>query len=247
MDEPPAERAEPADADAADAVPAAPVPLPRLEPPAAKTSVDVRSPRSAPHTLKEFAIQLVTITAGVLIALAIDGVVEWKDNRDLVREATATITREIADNRAALERHHAEADTREKDAENALQLTNDLLATRASNIRQFGLTFHLSTLSSAAWQTAERTGAVAHMEYADVQKYAKLYNVQALYEGEQRRVMAQVVGALSSIATGENPHKADVADLERFRQQLLAVRGAFIVDRQLGEALLKAYGETLAR
>jgi hypothetical protein len=191
--------------------------------------------------------QLVTITAGVLIALAIDGLVEWKQNRDLVREATATLAREIADNRAALERHLAEAGTREKDADNALQLTRELLATRKSNINQFSLTFHLSTLSSAAWQTAERTGAVAHMEYPDVQKYAKLYNVQALYEGEQRRVMAQVVGALSSIATGVDPHEADPADLERFRQQLLAVRGALIVDKQLGESLLRAYKETLGQ
>ena len=213
----------------------------------ALTPADVHRSLPTRHTLKEFVFQLVTITAGVLIALAIDGVVEWKQNRDLVREATATITREITDNRAALERHLAEADTREKDTDHALQLMQDLLAAKVSDVKQLNLSFHLSTLSSAAWQSAERTGAVAHFEYATVQKYAKLYNVQALYEGEQRRVMAQVVSALSTLSGNLDPHQAAPADLERFRQHVLALRGALLVDRQLGDSLLRAYKETLAQ
>jgi hypothetical protein len=183
----------------------------------------------------------------VLFALVIDGLVVCKHNRDLVREATVTITREITDNRAALERHLSEADARENETDNTLQLVKELLDTKASDIKQLGLSFHLSTLSSAAWQSAERTGAVAHMEYADVQKYAKLYNVQGLYEGEQRRVMAQVVSALSSLSADMDPHKAPPADLERFRQQLLGVRAALLVDRQLGDSLLRAYKETLGQ
>jgi hypothetical protein len=83
------------------------------------------------------------------------------------------------------------------------------------------------------------------MQYADVQKYAKLYNLQALYESEQRRVMEQVVAALSSM--GEEPDAASPADLERFRQQLLAVRGMLLVDRQLADSLLKSYKETLGQ
>jgi hypothetical protein len=202
-------------------------------------------PRVSAHTVKEFLFQLLTITAGVLIALAIDGLVEWKHNRDLVREATATITREVSDNKAALERHLADAGTREKDVDNSLQLAKELLATKTSSIHDITLGFHLSNMSAAAWQTAERTGAVAHMEYADVQKYAKLYNLQALYEGEQRRVMEQVVAALSSM--GGDPHEASPADLERFRQQLFAVRGMLLIDRQLADSLLKSYKETLGQ
>jgi hypothetical protein len=233
MSEPPAERPVPAD-DVA-------LPVVAERRPVAGNSDSSR------HTLGEYVFQLITITAGVLIALAIDGLVEWKHNRDLVREATATITREITDNRAALERHLSEADARENETDNTLQLVKELLDTKASDIKQLGLSFHLSTLSSAAWQSAERTGAVAHMEYADVQKYAKLYNVQGLYEGEQRRVMAQVVSALSSLSADMDPHKAPPADLERFRQQLLGVRAALLVDRQLGDSLLRAYKETLGQ
>ena len=35
--------------------------------------------------------------------------------------------------------------------------------------------------STASWRTAERTGALGHMDYAEVQKYSKLYDFQDLF------------------------------------------------------------------
>jgi hypothetical protein len=86
------------------------------------------------------------------------------------------------------------------------------------------------------------------MEYADVQKYAKLYGNQSLYEDQQRRLMAQTVAALSALAGGaDDPHKAPPDDLERFRQSVMALRGKLLVDRQFGGGLLKIYDEALAK
>ena len=55
------------------------------------------------YTFADYAFQFITVTAGVLIALFIDGLVEWKNNRELVAEAHATIVREVADNLKELE------------------------------------------------------------------------------------------------------------------------------------------------
>ena len=60
--------------------------------------MDIHPPHAI-HSWKDFGIQLVTITAGILIALSLEGVREtWRD-RALVREARANIRREIADNK----------------------------------------------------------------------------------------------------------------------------------------------------
>src|SRR5262245_25696016 len=67
--------------------------------------VEIHPPHAAAHSLKEFLLQLLTITAGVLIALLIEGMVEWNHHRTLVREAKEMIAREIADNKGALARH----------------------------------------------------------------------------------------------------------------------------------------------
>ena len=51
---------------------------------------------------KDTAKHLAIITAGVLIALALEGVVSWADHRMLVREAVANLTAELRTNRNEL-------------------------------------------------------------------------------------------------------------------------------------------------
>ena len=55
------------------------------------------------YTFADYAFQFITVTAGVLIALFIDGLVERNHNRELVAAAHATIVREVADNLKELE------------------------------------------------------------------------------------------------------------------------------------------------
>jgi hypothetical protein len=162
-------------------------------------------------------------------------------------KAKETITREIVDNKNALARHFADWDRSTGGIDKALTLANDLLATKKSDIHQIELGFQLSSLSDAGWRTAERTGALTYMDYSDVQDYARLYGHQDLYVSQQRRVMERTVSALSQVAGGSDPHKAPPQDLERFRLELMTLRGELLADRQLGEALLKAYDDALAK
>lgn len=220
-------------------------PSPR-EPVSQGAPVEIHPPHASAHSMKDFFFQLVTITAGVLIALAIEGLLEWNHHRSLVREAKETIAHEIADNKSALARHFKDWEQSVDGIEKSLTLTNNLLTTRKSNINELQLQFHLSSLSDAGWRTAERTGALTYMDYANVQAYAKLYGHQDLYVSQQRRIMDRTVSALSQLAGGADPHNAPPADLERFRLELMALRGEMLADKQLGESLLKAYDEALA-
>ena len=198
------------------------------------------------QSVKDLAVQLFTITAGVLIALSLEGLVGWNNNRLLVREAKATIAREISDNKDALDRHLADSDARMTDTETSLRLANELLATRKSDIRELQLQFHLASLSAAGWHTAERTNALAYMDYPDVQEYAKLYDLQNMYVNHQQRVMDRTVSELSKLAGGD-PHQAPPEDLQRFRQELQELSGDLLVDVQLGKQLSARYKEMLAR
>ena len=53
---------------------------------------------------------------------------------------------------------------------------------------------------------------------------------------------------LSSLsdASWRTAERTGALDLERFRLELMALRGEMLADKQLGEALLKAYDEALA-
>lgn len=208
-------------------------------------AVEIHPPHASIHSVKDFFIQLLTITAGVLIALSLEGVLEWNHHRSLVRQAKATIAREIADNKRALDDHLARSDERAADVETSLRLANELLKTKKSDIRKFQLNFHFPSLGAAGWQSAERTGALAHMDYSDVQQYATLYGVQDLYVAQGQRLLDGMVSVLS-ILEGD-PHAAPPNDLERFRQGLLALRGELLIDEQIGKQLSDAYKEMLAK
>jgi len=216
------------------------------EPVSQGAPVEIHPPHPAAHSIKDFFLQLVTITAGVLIALAIEGLLEWNHHRLLVREAKETISREIVDNKNALARHFKDWDRSAEGIEKSLTLANELLATKKSDVNEIELQFHMASLSDASWRTAERTSALTYMDYADVQAYARLYGYQDLYVSQQRRVMDRTVSALSQLAGAADPHSAPPSDLERFRLELMSLRGEMHADKQLGESLLKAYDEALA-
>jgi hypothetical protein len=55
------------------------------------------------YSASDYTFQFITVTAGVLIALLIDGLVDWNNNRELVAAAHASIAREVADNLKEIE------------------------------------------------------------------------------------------------------------------------------------------------
>ena len=128
--------------------------------------------------------QLTTITLGVLIALSFDAALKWNADRTLMNEAHATIALEIADNRRDLERHLAAFADRLARIDTMLKLIGELEAGTEPTVREIDLGMGMPSLSTAAWQTAERTGALALMEYVEVQRLADVYALQSLVSDE---------------------------------------------------------------
>jgi hypothetical protein len=209
--------------------------------PAAATPIAKR-----PHPVRNAVVQLVTITAGVLIALFFDGLVSWNQNRALVREAKATIAREIADNKKELEGALSGAPTRSAGHANAIKLATDLLRQGKSDVREINIGFTMAELGSASWATAERTGALGYMDYADVQRYSKIYAWQDLFVAQQRRALDRLASA-TAVLGNDDPYKADPRDLELFRQHLLGLRGELEMAQQLGTRLTELYAAELKR
>ena len=197
------------------------------------------------YALVDYVFQFITITAGVLIALLINGLVEWNHNRELVAQARVMIAREVADNLKELEGLPEAVEKSTADIENGLNLANDLLAKGKSAIRSVNLGFNLPSLTSPSWQTAQQTGALAHMEYDEAQKYSGLYYRQAMFDVQQTKAIDLVASASMLVARSFDPTTADPQDVRRFREQLMLLQANLFVTQQLGEQLMKAYREFL--
>jgi hypothetical protein len=193
------------------------------------------------YTLADYAFQFITVTAGVLIALFIDGLVETNHNRELVVVARDMLAREVADNLKELSGLSASVASSTADIENGLTLANDLLSRGKSDVRQLKLNFNLATLSVASWQSAERMGALALMEYDEVRKYSELYTFQELFDSQQRKAIDMVAVSSALITPSFDPTTANKQDVAKFREQLMLLQANLMVTEQLGQQLLEAY------
>jgi hypothetical protein len=200
---------------------------------------------SAKYTASDYIFQFVTITAGVLIALLVNGLVEARNNRNLVRDARATIAREIADNRADLDKTLAGYDADAGALDQAIKFATDMLTAKTTKITELKLHVNLADLSSTGWRTAERTGALSHMDYAEVQKYSKLYDLQDLFVEQQRSMVSRLAAASAILSSEFNPDDPNPKDLETFREQVMLMRAALNVQEEFARRLAENYAGML--
>lgn len=199
------------------------------------------------YSFSDYLFQFVTITTGVLIALLINGLVQWTDNRALVAQARSTIAQEIAANRKDMDKTLAGIVQDKKGLDNAIKFATDMLTARKTAITELNLRLNFADVSSAGWRTAERTGALSHMSYAEVQRYSLLYDLQDVYTEQTRTMLGQLAAASAILTAGFNPDQPNQKDLEEFRSRVMLLQSALTIHEQMATRLNERYAEALAR
>jgi hypothetical protein len=142
--------------------------------------LDVHPPHRPIEGVGEFFLHLFTITVGLLIAVGIEAAVERHQHRELAAEARDTMTAEIRKNSSNV------ADAL-KDIEQEQQKLKDNLA-RVRKVQlnpsdptsrdlHLDITFNTTGLEDTGWRTAQVTGALAFMPYAESERYTSIYRV----------------------------------------------------------------------
>jgi hypothetical protein len=83
------------------------------------------------------------------------------------------------------------------------------------------------------------------MDYGEVQKYAALYSFQEFLTAQHRRALDTLVGAIGIITGGGNPQEAPPAEIERFREQVVALRSILFVEEQMAHTASERYKKAL--
>jgi hypothetical protein len=196
--------------------------------------------------MRGYLVDLVIITVGVLIALSLEGVRQWRSDRALVREAEATLQLEIAENRREIDRVLADDEERQAALDQALRFIEELLADGSTEVTELDLGFSLAELSSASWITAERMGAIAHMDYDRVRALSRVYESQDLFVEQQRQSLGRLSAALAIMSTSDDPTRLEPNDLRAFRAEVLGLRAELFIQAQLAERARTLYAEILS-
>ena len=203
--------------------------------------------RSRADAIKAFLREIVVVTVGILIALSLDGVVDWRREAKLVRETRASIQSEIADNRKVLASIVAALPNTRAQLELTLKTVGVVLEHRETGqgpapdssvlSRAFGV--FTVDLSSTARATAETTGALVHMNYAEVQRYATVYGLQQ----EFMRLHARMYDAFIQMDSIRqiSIDRLSKNELENWRQNVVTTLGYLRALESMGKTLLPVY------
>jgi hypothetical protein len=137
--------------------------------------MDIHAPEGPTHSFKDFAIHIIIVTIGILIALGLEGIRETIHEHRIVREARENFRAELEANRANLDK-----ELRNDGATLAQidQILADLPKLRPNPAQFMERVAELKPssyfFSSSRWESALSTGALGHMSVDEVNRYAEV-------------------------------------------------------------------------
>jgi len=197
------------------------------------------------HSFRQFLLQLLTITVGILIALGLEGIAESRHHHRIVREVKSNLKIEIDGNNRSLEVGLQGVERTQKQLETMLSAMNQLHATQSPKPGDFNLDISITTLRVAAWNTAEGIGALSYMEFEEVQHYSTIYDLQQQFSVLQQRTLDALLDLESfGFLLQKNPKsisEAQTNDAERaINKALASLRMAYDIGKALGDQYAKA-------
>jgi hypothetical protein len=176
--------------------------------------LDVHPPHERMHGFRDFALHLMTITIGLLIALSLEGCVEWREHRRVLHEAETGLRGEIDHNSTTIPFLRKQVDAQQKELDKDLSVLDQMKAHPTATPGQLGFGFNWSILDDVAWKTAQNTGALAYMSYRDASTYSTIYALQDELLKSEKEVTDEVLRASAFPSTQPdgwvpNPAQAD--------------------------------------
>jgi hypothetical protein len=183
--------------------------------------LDVHAPHHTPNGVRDFLIHLLTITAGLLIALGLEAGVEAFHHRHQRMEAEAMIRDEIKSNQEKIEGGEQQF-KEELDGMNSVLQGLELISQgKPGVLEEKAFVFHQSPMQDAAWRTAASTGALSYMGYALVERFSEAYKEQDQLEAMEKQTLDDYLLLMPILL-----HHTKDMDPERAKQALVYARQA---------------------
>jgi hypothetical protein len=206
--------------------------------------MEIHPPEHPIQTPRDFFLHLFTITVGLLIALALEGLVEFAHHKHIVHEARENIRRELESNEQQARRDAAYLSKNLVNVQSNVTTIHGL-ETHSVEAHHLSYVMEFSDFDQAAWHTARDTGALAYMPYDEVQQYSDIYNEQEAVNQKAQAVADREFLALAPMLTGDGVDKLEKAQYVAMLQN----NGALLIEictlREYVEQLDQQYQDAL--
>lgn len=197
--------------------------------------IDVHAPHESMHSWRDFLLHLVTITIGLLIALSLEGLVEWQHHRHLAHEAEASLHAEIKGNAAGVADALAALHENESKLKKDVDLLKHIAAVKHRSNQSFlAINVSIVTFDTVSWKTAQSTGALSYIPYDMDKDYAGIYSTQNELEESDKQAARDFIVSLGPFLDADDPADPDLTqaqaedimrNIETLQGQLLLVDG----------------------
>jgi hypothetical protein len=212
------------------------------------TVIDVHPPHEPIHGWRDFLLHLLTITIGLLIALSLEGCVEWQHHRHLVHEAEASLHTEIQNNAKDLPNVITALHKQQDELKHDVTVLKYIIKTHKSpKDESMSINFGIHTFDDVSWKTAQSTTALSYMPYSQAEEYSNIYSLQnELYTAEQQAARDAIISLapfLNSSDTDPDPTEGQANDV---KQKIEILQGQLTLVDSFMNGLDREYKKFLA-
>jgi hypothetical protein len=210
--------------------------------------LDVHAPHESMHGWRDFFLHLTTITIGLLIALSLEGLVEWQHRRHLVHDAEASLHAEIKGNAGNIDSVLADLHKRQATLKHDVYVLNYIAVNgKYPEDKHMSVDFRIVTFADVSWKTAESTGALSYIPYDLAQQYAGIYKDQDLLAAsEQQSARDAVVSIGPFINEPDNGPPPSRDEARSIIQNIEVLQGQLLMVDAFMQSLSTDYKQFLA-
>lgn len=209
--------------------------------------LDVHAPHRRMEGFKDFLLHLLTITVGLLIALGLEGCVEWRHHRAEVREAEDGMRGEISQNLQIVDSLRNQIKDQQKELDRDLSVLAQMRVQPKTKDQQLSFSFRMQGFTDVAWKTAQSTGAMAYMPYQSARTYSDIYDTQALVYTAEQQVVSDVLRAASFPSTQGDDWRPTPQQIDELTDRIGELRMRLLLLNSMVDSLGKTYRDFEAK
>ena len=156
--------------------------------------MDIDPPEHPIRTFRDFAVQIFTVTCGIVIALALEALVTSRHEARLLHETRQDFTAEINECIEKLQKVHGVVDHDTKWMQATLDWGDARLKHQPGKAPDFLDSRSFTVLPVSAWTTAQATQVLPLMRFAELRALAKAYNGGAAFNELSNHAREQWIG-----------------------------------------------------
>ncbi|HEV2646567.1 MAG TPA: hypothetical protein VGU46_09405 [Acidobacteriaceae bacterium] len=206
--------------------------------------MDIHAPEGPARSLKEFAIHILIVTIGILIALGLEGIRETVHEHHLIAETRETFRQELGGDRDNLVLETANVGEMRPKVDAMLRDFSELVKNPSSLQKRFDdLQPNFYFFRGTAWGGASSSGVLAYMKPEEVNNFADIYFGIQTYQTNSRQTQLDWVATKSFFDSRQSFTAQDVAEGElRLRTFQLDLRAMAHLDQEFMQGLNRVLG-----